>query len=60
MQYIAIFDGATPLYLYFSDQKKLMLAPPAWRVDVNEPLLRALRQVLGEENVALLSPNKNQ
>lgn len=54
MQYTAIFDGTTPLYLYFTESKKLMLAPDPLRVDVNEPLLRALRDLLGEENVAFV------
>ena len=55
MQYTAIFDGTTPLYLYFTEEKKLVLAPPALRVDVNEPLLRALKKLLGEDNVALVT-----
>lgn len=54
LQYTAIFDGATPLYLYFTQSKKLVLAPAELRVDVNEPLLRALRDLLGDENVALV------
>lgn len=55
MQYTAIFDGTTPLYLYFTQSKKLVLAPANLRVDVNEPLLRALRELLGDENVALVN-----
>lgn len=55
LQYTAIFDGMTPLYLYFTDSKKLVLAPPALRVDLNEPLVRALRELLGNENVAVVS-----
>lgn len=54
LQYIAVFDGATPLYLYFEDTKKLMQAPMQYRVSVNEVLLGALRELLGEENVALV------
>ena len=55
MQYLAIFDGATPLYLYFQDTKKLLQAPPELRVDVNEPLLNALKKLLGDENVVVVS-----
>lgn len=54
LQYIAVFDGATPLYLYFEDTKKLMQAPMQYRVSVNDVLLGALRELLGEENVALV------
>ena len=49
-----IFDGPTPLYVYFEDTKKLMLAPTAMRVDVNDVLLRELRKVLGNANVAFV------
>ena len=42
MRYIAVFDGTTPLYLYFSDRKKLLLAPNRFRVSVNDVLVRAL------------------
>lgn len=55
MQYLEIFDGVTPLYLYFQDTRKLMQAPPQLRVDVNEPLVNALKRLLGEENVVLVS-----
>lgn len=53
-KYIVIFDGPTPLYIYFEDVKKLMLAPTSMRVDVNAVLLRELRRVLGDANVALV------
>lgn len=55
MQYLAIFDGLTPLYLYFKDTKKLVGAPPRWYVQLNEPLLHALQNLLGEGNVAVVS-----
>lgn len=54
MQYIAVFEGTTPLYLYFTDTKKLMQAPLQYRVSVNDVLLNALRELLGEENVAVV------
>ena len=53
-KYLLIFDGPTPLYVYFEDTKKLMLAPTAMRVDVNDVLLRELRKVLGNANVAFV------
>ena len=52
MAYIAVFDGGEDLYLSFRDTGKLLRAPVQYRVDVNRPLLRALRALLGEENVA--------
>ncbi len=55
LQYTAVFDGTTPLYFYFTGSKKLVLAPVDLWVDVNEPLLRALRELLGAENVALVT-----
>ncbi len=52
MQYTAIFDGGpSDLYIFFKDSAKLLKAPPKYRVDVNRPLLRALEQLLGGENV---------
>lgn len=55
MQYLAIFDGGTPLHVYFKDEKRLYHAPIEQRVDLNEPLLTALKDVLGTENVAVIS-----
>ncbi len=55
MQYLAIFDGLTPLYLYFKDTKKLVGAPPRLYVELNEPLLHALKNLLGDANVAVVS-----
>lgn len=54
MQYIEIFEGATPLYLFFEDTKKLLQAPTQYRVSINDVLLRALCELLGEENVAVV------
>lgn len=53
MQYLAIFDGPMPLYLFCKDTNKLKAAPPARRVDVNPVLLRELKKLLGDENVAV-------
>lgn len=53
-KYILVFDGPTPLYVYFEDTKKLMLAPTSMRVDVNDVLLRELGKVLGKANVAFV------
>ena len=60
MQYLAIFDGQTPLYLFCRDTKKLKAAPPNRWVDVNPPLLHALQKLLGERNVVLREPEAAQ
>lgn len=54
LRYLAVFDGTTPLYIYFTETKKLMAAPLSMRVSVNDVLLRELRNVLGENNVVLV------
>lgn len=54
MKYIAVFDGSTPLYIYSTDDKKLVLAPMSMRVSVNDVLIRELKKVLGENNVVLI------
>ena len=57
MQYIAVFDeGVTDLYLSFRDTGKLLRAPAKYRVYMNRPLLNALGDLLGEENVAYYGP----
>lgn len=53
MKLIEIFDGDTELYLYYTDTKKLMRAPAKYRVQVNPVLLRELKKILGENNVAI-------
>lgn len=51
MQYAAIFEGGSnDLYVYFKDTHKLWRAPAASRVDVSRPLIRALENLLGQEN----------
>ena len=54
MQYLAIFDGTTQLYLYFQDTKKLLRAPASMSVSVNDSLIRELVRLLGENNVAVV------
>ncbi len=50
---ISIFDGNMPVYFYFSDDKKLMLAPRSLWVDINNVLIKELKNQIGNENVAL-------
>ncbi len=54
-QYLAVFEGDYPVYVYFLDEKKMMLAPHSMFTVPNEPLLRQLKVLLGEENVALVN-----
>ncbi len=48
---LAIFDGNTPLYYYFSNQNKYIPNPIKQGIDVNPVLLRELRKILGDPNV---------
>ncbi len=56
-QYLAIFEGSCPVYVYFMDTKKMMLAPQSMFCEVNAPLLKQLSVLLGEKNVALVENN---
>ena len=49
---LSIFEGRTPVYMFFNDDKKLMVAPCDLWVDINEVLLKELKYQLGDENVA--------
>ena len=50
----AIFDGQSPLYFYFADEKKYELQNRALFVDVNETMLAELSRILGKDNVAFI------
>ncbi len=52
---LSIFEGFTPVYVYFEDHKKLSVAPKGLWVDVNDVLIRELKVVLREENVVLIT-----
>ncbi len=54
-KYMAIFNGHTQLYVAFMKERKLFRAPASQGVDVNDVLLRELRKVLGEKNVAFVT-----
>ena len=53
-KYMAVFDGTTPVYVYFEHTKKLTLAPKSMWVSVCDALLRALKEELGEKNVVMV------
>ncbi len=48
---LAIFDGNTPLFYFFSNTKEYKRNPIGQGIDVNSVLLRELRRILGEQNV---------
>ncbi len=47
---LSIFEGPTPVYVFFEDTGKLTLAPQSMWVEYNQPLLTELKRVLGEKN----------
>ncbi|MBQ7545494.1 MAG: DNA polymerase III subunit alpha [Clostridia bacterium] len=51
-RFLRIFEGNVALYYYYADQNRYEPQPASSFVDVNEPLLRELRQILGSDNVA--------
>ena len=50
----SIFDGDMPLYFYFEDEKKYHLQRQSDFVSVNETMLSELKNILGDENVAVI------
>ena len=50
---LSIFDGNFPVYFFFNDQRKLMLAPRSCWVDINDVLVRELKNQLGDINIVL-------
>ncbi len=53
-KYLAVFDGDTPVYVYFTESRQLTLAPRNLWVSLCAVLLRALKEELGEQNVAVV------
>lgn len=53
-KYMAVFDGNTPVYVYFTESRQLTLAPRNLWVSLCEVLLRVLKEELGEQNVAVV------
>lgn len=53
-QILAVFDGPAPVYFYILSEKKYLQAPQSLWIDPNEPMLRELRRVLGEDNVVFV------
>ena len=56
MDFLAVFEGLTPLYIHFSDTKKTVKAPTKLWVDTNVEngyVIKRLGKMIGEENVVL-------
>ncbi len=49
----SIFEGQLPLYHYYEDEKRYVRLPQTQWVDVNDTMLRELKRLLGDENVAV-------
>lgn len=48
---LSIFDGKEPVYFFFSDDKKLVLAPKNLWVDLNDVMVTELKNRIGDKNV---------
>ena len=48
---MSIFEGNFPVYFFFDDQRKLMLAPREYWVDINDVLVKELKNKLGNNNI---------
>lgn len=56
MDFLAVFEGLTPLYIHFADTKKTLKAPTKLWVDTavdNGYVIRKLGELIGEENVKM-------
>lgn len=56
MDFLAVFEGLTPLYIHFAESKKTVKAPAKLWVDTNVDkgyVIRKLGQLIGEENVKI-------
>ncbi len=51
---LSIFEGTTPVYFKFEDSGKRVVLPRNMHITFNEPLMKQLRKILGEENVVFL------
>ncbi len=54
MQIVEIFDGAAPLYIYFTESNQLWHVPSSFYVDPNDVMIRELKKRIGPQNVALV------
>ena len=50
---LSIFEGTTPVYMFFEDKKSLKLTPRSMWVHLNDVLVNELKNQIGEKNVAI-------
>lgn len=50
---LEIFDGGTPVIFYLAESKKQMKAPRHLWVQLNDPMIHELQNILGKENVII-------
>ena len=50
----SIFDADLPLYYYFEDTKQYKLQPRNEFVSVNDTMIKELKRILGDKNVAVI------
>lgn len=48
-----IFDGSFPVYYYYMDTRAYERLPYERSVDINEPMIRELKRILGKDNVVV-------
>ncbi len=53
---ISIFEGVTPVYVYFEDTRKYTCAPKYLWTFVNTPLIKELQRILGPDRVVCRIP----
>ncbi len=53
MKLLDVFDGATPVSLYYADEQRYEHLPRGRCADINDVMINELRRVLGEENVVV-------
>ena len=50
---ISIFEGKTPVYVYYEDTKQYEFLGNDYLTSVNDPMIRELKIKIGENNVVL-------
>lgn len=53
MLLLSIFEGTTPVYIFFEESNKLVLAPRKLWISKNDVLIEELKRKIGDKNVVL-------
>ncbi len=53
MLLLSIFEGTTPVYIFFEESNKLVLAPRRLWISKNDVLIEELKRKIGDKNVVL-------